>query len=47
VDIVTDIESYRGLLEIMKERDVDFYNKNKPIFNSYNKRFPLFERHME
>lgn len=48
VDIVTDIESYRGLLEIMKERgDLEFYNQNKTKFNGYNKLFSRFERDME
>ena len=48
IDIITDIERYRGLLEVMKDRgDIDFYNKNKPIFNSYNKMFERFGRDME
>jgi hypothetical protein len=30
IDIITDIERYRGLLEVMKERgDMEFYNKHK------------------
>ena len=48
VDIVTDIESYRSLLEIMKERgDAEFYNQNRMKFNGYNKLFSRFERDME
>jgi len=48
VDIVTDIERYRGLLGVMKDRgDLDFYNKNKNIFNAYNKLFYQFGRDNE
>ena len=48
IDIITDIERYRGLLEVMKERgDTEFYNKHKTIFNSYNKMFERFGRDME
>jgi len=48
IDIITDIERYRGLLQVMKDRgDMDFYNKNKPIFNSYNKMFQRFGRDNE
>jgi hypothetical protein len=48
IDIITDIERYRGLLEVMKDRgDMDFYNKNKLIFNSYNKMFERFGRDNE
>ena len=48
IDIITDIERYRGLLEVMKERgDIEFYNKHKTIFNSYNKMFERFGRDME
>ena len=48
IDIITDIERYRSLLEVMKDRgDMEFYNKNKPIFNSYNKMFDRFGRDME
>jgi hypothetical protein len=48
IDIITDIERYRGLLEVMKERgDMEFYNKHKIIFNSYNKMFERFGRDME
>ncbi|NHM05867.1 DUF2723 domain-containing protein [Flavobacterium sp. CYK-4] len=48
IDIITDIERYRGLLEVMKDRgDIEFYNKNRPIFNSYNKMFERFGRDFE
>lgn len=48
IDIITDIERYRGLLEVMKDRgDIEFYNKNKAIFNSYNKMFERFGRDNE
>lgn len=47
-DIVTDIERYRSLLGVMKKNnDLDFYNKNRAEFNSYNKRFENFGRDME
>ena len=48
IDIITNIERYRGLLEIMKNnKDTSFYNTEKAIFNSYNKRFDRFGRDME
>ncbi|EKT4552110.1 DUF2723 domain-containing protein [Flavobacterium psychrophilum] len=48
IDIITNIERYRGLLEIMKNnKDTDFYNTEKEVFNSYNKRFDRFGRDME
>jgi Protein of unknown function (DUF2723) len=48
VDIITDIERYRGLLQTMKDRgDIGYYNKNRPIFNSYNKMFERFRRKSE
>jgi len=47
-DIITDIERYRSLLKVMKDHnDLEFYNKNKEIFNSYNKRLARFGRDME
>jgi hypothetical protein len=47
-DIVTDIERYRSLLLLMKEKgDLDFYNKSKISFNSYNKIFERFRRDNE
>jgi Protein of unknown function (DUF2723) len=47
VDIASAIERYRSLLLIMKEYDLPFYNEQKTIFNSYNKRFERFDRDME
>lgn len=47
-DIITDIERYRSLLMVMKDRgDIAFYNKNKPIFNSFVQRFSRFGRDLE
>jgi len=47
-DIVTDIERYRSLLKVMKANgDIDFYNKNRSEFNSYNNRFQRFQRDIE
>ncbi|MDI1316058.1 DUF2723 domain-containing protein [Flavobacterium sp.] len=47
-DIITDIERYRSLLITMKDRgDVEFYNKNKPTFNSLVQRFARFGRDLE
>ena len=48
IDIITDIERYRALLEVMKDgKDLSFYNKNKTIFNTYNKMFERFGRDNE
>jgi len=48
IDIITDIERYRGLLHVMKDRgDLEYYNKNKSTFNSYNKMFERFGRDNE
>ena len=48
VDIITDIERYRSLLQVMKESgDIPFYNKNKVIFNTYIKMFEHFGREKE
>ncbi len=48
VDIITNIERYRGLLLIMKDnKDTAFYNEQKAIFNGYNKRFDRFGRDVE
>lgn len=47
-DIITDIERYRDLLLVMKERgDNEFYNSNKAAFNTYNKMFSRFKRDNE
>ncbi|WP_310559521.1 DUF2723 domain-containing protein [Flavobacterium sp.] len=48
IDIITDIERYRSLLTVMKERgDVQFYNKSRPAFNTYIKMFERFGRDRE
>lgn len=48
VDIITDIERYRDLLLVMKDRgDNEFYNSNKATFNTYNKMFSRFKRDNE
>ncbi|NMH27075.1 glycosyltransferase family 117 protein [Flavobacterium silvaticum] len=48
IDIVSDIERYRGLLEVMKDhKDTEFYNKNKAVFNEYNNKFKRFGRDPE
>lgn len=47
-DIITDIERYRSLLTVMKDRgDIEFYNKNKPAFNALVNRFSRFGRDLE
>jgi hypothetical protein len=48
MEIVTDLERYRGLLEIMKESgDSAFYNKSKKTFNTYIAVFERFGRDKE
>ena len=48
VDIITDIERYRCLLQVMKESgDVSFYNKSRTPFNTYIKVFEVFGRDRE
>lgn len=48
VDIITDIERYRSLLQVMKESgDVSFYNKSRIPFNTYIKVFEVFGRDKE
>ena len=48
IDIITDIERYRGLLQVMKESgDIEYYNKNRPTFNTYIKMFSRFGRDKE
>jgi hypothetical protein len=48
MDIVTDIEQYRSLLQVAKAgEDIDFYNREKVKFNNYNKMFERFGRKME
>ncbi|MCF8321763.1 MAG: DUF2723 domain-containing protein [Flavobacterium sp.] len=48
IDIITDIERYRSLLEVMEEKgDSVFYNKNRVTFNTYITNFKHFERDKE
>ncbi|MEA9415796.1 DUF2723 domain-containing protein [Flavobacterium sp. PL02] len=48
IDIITDIERYRSLLQVMKEsKDLPFYNKQKAIFNTYVNVFERFGREKE
>jgi hypothetical protein len=48
IDIITDIERYRSLLEVMKENgDLTFYNKSKTTFNTYINMFERFGREKE
>jgi hypothetical protein len=48
VDIITDIERYRSLLQVMKDsKDDGFYHTNRDTFNSYNKLFAHFGRDNE
>ena len=48
IDIITDIERYRGLLKVMKESgDTVFYNQNRTAFNTYIKMFERFGREKE
>ncbi len=45
IEIITDLERYRGLLEIMEgNNDQQFYKANTQTFNSYNKMFARFGR---
>ncbi|WGK94999.1 MULTISPECIES: DUF2723 domain-containing protein [Flavobacterium] len=47
-EIITDIERYRGLLDIMKESgDTVFYNQSKKTFNTYISVFERFGRKKE
>jgi hypothetical protein len=48
IKIVTDIERYRDLLNVMKDRgDQEYYEKTKTTFNTFNKMFTRFERDNE
>lgn len=47
VEIITDIERYRSLLLIMQERDPQYYEASKKIFNQYNQKFARFKRDAE
>lgn len=45
IDIITDIERYRGLLEVMRDRgDKAYYEKARTVFNQYNEKFSRFGR---
>lgn len=48
IDIITDIERYRSLLQVMKDnKDVAFYNIHKTTFNTYVNVFERFGREKE
>ncbi len=48
MEIITDIERYRGLLEVMKESgDTEYYNSSKKSFNTYIEIFDRFKREKE
>jgi len=48
MDIITDIERYRSLLQVMQEhKDTAFYNKHKITFNTYVNVFERFGREKE
>ncbi len=48
MEVVTNIERYRSLLEVMKKsKDIEFYNQNRKVFNMYNQMFKLFDRDNE
>lgn len=45
VDIITDIERYRSLIDVMKKNgDITFFEKNKKTFNTYIEMFSRFQR---
>jgi len=48
IDIITDIERYRSLLQVMREnKDDSFYEKHKTTFNTYVNIFERFGREKE
>jgi tetratricopeptide (TPR) repeat protein len=48
IDIISDIERYRSLLQVMKEHgDMDYYNKSRPPFNTYVQILQRFGRDKE
>ncbi|WP_281323222.1 glycosyltransferase family 117 protein [Flavobacterium aestivum] len=48
IEIITNLERYRGLLEVMKESgDTEYYNKSKKTFNTYIEIFARFGRKKE
>jgi hypothetical protein len=44
VDIITDLERYRSLLVMKENGDLNFYAKNKTVFNTYIEMFERFGR---
>lgn len=44
MEIMSEIETYRQLLQIAEESDADYYKKGVPIFNKYNGYFTRFKR---
>jgi hypothetical protein len=48
MEIITDLERYRGLLQVMKDSgDTAYYNKSKKTFNTYIEIFARFGREKE
>jgi tetratricopeptide (TPR) repeat protein len=48
MEIITDLERYRGLLQVMKDNgDTAYYNKSKKTFNTYIEIFARFGREKE
>ncbi len=48
ITIVSDIERYRNLLQVMKDRgDTEFYEQHRETFNSFNRKFSRFGRDPE
>ena len=47
-EIVKNIERYRSLIQVIKRKgDSAFFEKNRKLFNSYNKRFERYRRENE
>ncbi|OCB76910.1 glycosyltransferase family 117 protein [Flavobacterium crassostreae] len=48
IDIITDIERYRSLVQVMQNnKDLGFYNQHKKTFNTYIEIFQRFGREKE
>ena len=48
MEIVTDIERYRSLVQLMEAKsDTEYYAKHRAIFNTYNQKFSRFQRDNE
>ena len=48
LQIMTDLERFRALLQVMKDGgDTAYYEKHRALFNTYNKRFKRFGRDNE